>query len=281
MEKFPSNSTFSLPRFKALAKADFSLHRSDYIKLSIAVVGCFIALAILISIYAIPEIKHIYEHSASDALAELQAASVRNNMLSVLMSIGLWLCACGLTMFGSLTFSNMSSKRKRISAIMMPASKSEKFIFRTLVYGLGGFLLLAAGMGVALLIIQICFGGAQTLGNMWSKLFDNKESVYFAVCAVLAAICGGAIYTLGSSIWPKLSWLKTWLAVVVIEWLLGIAFIIILTSGINFAVLDALISIDTLFWSIATLEVLAIAGCLILSWRRFCGMQLIQRFMKK
>ena len=129
MEKImqPVNKNFSWPRFKALMKSDFLINKGTYVKLAATVIGCFIALAILISILAMNDINSFIKLNAStmsDLNLEGLIKSRRYSYSSILLTLCLWVVSIALTIFGSLTFSSLGSKKQRISTFMLPASLS-------------------------------------------------------------------------------------------------------------------------------------------------------------
>ena len=288
MEKImqPVNKNFSWPRFKALMKSDFLINKGTYVKLAATVIGCFIALAILISILAMNDINSFIKLNAStmsDLNLEGLIKSRRYSYSSILLTLCLWVVSIALTIFGSLTFSSLGSKKQRISTFMLPASLSEKYVLRMLVYLVGGMVTLFIGCLIAVLIAQFTFAGSAfyDIFNDWNHIWDG-ESFYVTMLGSTAIILGEAIYTLGSSLWPKLSWIKTWLVVMVIQWVGGIFLISGLFSGIDFAYLVKFFdSGEVLSWTLASIMAIATVVCWYLAWRRFRNTQIIQRFMTK
>lgn len=276
------SKSFSLARFKSLAKADFSLNKDFYLKLAISIIGCYIAGAILISIYAVPEINEIkHRLDIPEDLIFRQISRLRDSMLVIYLAFGVWMISIGLSVFGSLTFNNMSTRKKRISAIMMPASTFEKFSFRMSISFIGGLIVLIVGLMSGLGILQICFHGGSGFTETVSDLFESASNTYLTISIALAIFLGWSVYALGSSIWPKLSWLKTWIVLMAFEWLIGIASISLLFSNIHFLVnfpawLD---SVDLLLWIGISLEICLIGVCSFFTWKRFRNMQIVQRFM--
>ena len=280
------NLRFSWPRFQALMRSDFLVNKGTYIKLAATAIGCFIALAILISIIAMNDINSFFklnESSFSKSALEGLIQSRRYSYSSILLTLCFWIVSIAMTVFGSLTFSSLSSKKRRISTFMLPASLSEKYFQRMLVYLVGGTLTLLIGCMFAILIAQITFAGSAFLEILkdWNHIWDG-ESFYITMIGCVSVILGNAIYTLGSSLWPKLSWIKTWLVVMVIQWIGGIFLITGLFSGIDFAYLVKIFdSGEFLFWFITLIMAIIIIVCWYFAWRRFHNTQIIQRFMTK
>lgn len=283
-----NNKALSSERFITLLKSDFIVNKGNYMKYVIAVIGVFVALASLISINAVIDInslKHLSE--LSGRMFDEAISSKQLSYGSMYLAISMWIVSIGLTVFGSLTFSNFSSKRKRISSLMIPASRIEKFFHRVLIYFVGGIILLIIGLFIGLAICQITFGGGGAPLNSVLSFLDKEFYGSFSIALILFAFLGNSIYSLGSSLWPKLSWVKTWVILMVIQWAFTAIFMILAAANINWeAFFMVFFTIDKdnvwfLIWSgIATLAILNLV-CWGFAWLRFKNIQIIQRFMTK
>jgi hypothetical protein len=87
-----------------------------------------------------------------------------------------------------------------------------------------------------------------------------------------AVLSNHSFYTLGSSLWPRHSFFKTFIASIA----LGMVLVIIIPS-------EQLILFSEAFkdcnWSILALIYIWAAVCYLLSWLRFRSTQIVQRFM--
>ncbi len=266
-------------------KADLTVNKSNYIKLIIGGTGVFVAVALLVSVLALIAINGVKSNTELSATILEDAIRTHQQTYGAAYSaISVWIFSIGLTVLGSLTFSNLSSKRKRISSLMIPASKAEKFILNVLVYLVGGTLALLIGFFIGLGVCQIVFGGGEvTYDNVYSFFFNESSSGIIITAFILWALLGNSIYALGSSIWPKLSWIKTWVVMMIIQWIGTIAMIILSTADISwysfFMFWDGHLSL--LKWTgISVLAILNIV-CWVLAWWRYKNVQIIQRFMTK
>lgn len=280
-----SNSTypsFSLERFQSLAKADLIINKGYYIKLIITALGIFAAIAFFLSINAGISIHNEpYPVEFPEQTAKITSTQVTYGSTYVLIS--LWVFSLALTVLGSLTFSNFSSKRSRIAALMVPASRAEKFTLRLLIYLVGGTLLLGIGFLLGAAICQIAFGAWIAIFREIKGFFDIEFASFLATYGILMALLGNSLYALGSSIWPKLSWVKTWAVLTVFQWVVSTIMMILFMQDLSwlsfFRSIEA--HIHTLKWiGIAVLAVLNIT-CWILAWWRYKNTQIIQRFMTK
>ncbi|MDE5795184.1 MAG: hypothetical protein K2I08_10745 [Muribaculaceae bacterium] len=288
MKKIESNKAFSTERFSALLKSDLTVNRGNYIKLAIAAIGVFAALAFLISFNAGMSIHGLKE------TAELTGRDVSMIIIdrqtsygTMYLAISAWILGIGLTVLGSLTFSNYGSKKKRISALMIPASQIEKFTLRLFTYLVCGTLLLLLGLFIGLGICQIAFGAWGPSIEAFKDFIDFEYSGYIVVSIILLAFLGNSIYALGSSLWPKLSWIKTWVVMMVIEWAGALSLMILAALHINwenfFRFLDNFDKNNA--WILFLIVVVVLAciniACWCIAWRRFRNTQIIQRFMTK
>lgn len=265
-------------------KADLAVNKSNYLKLFIGGTGVFVAIALLIGIIAIIDINSLRQ--ASELTGRVFEEAIKSKQESYgagYLGISIWIFGLGITILGSLTFSNLSSKRKRISAFMIPASQAEKFLLRVLIYLVAGSLSLLIGLIIGLGISQIAYGGAFLALENVIKFLHEDLAGSIIVALFLMVLLSNSLYSLGSSLWPKLSWIKTWVVMMVLEWVGAIVMIIVSTADISwysfFMYWDNHITL--LKWvGISLLTVLNIA-CWVLAWIRYHNTQIIQRFMTK
>ncbi|MDE5996609.1 MAG: hypothetical protein K2G77_00190, partial [Muribaculaceae bacterium] len=250
----------------------------------IGVIGVFAALALLISISAIIDINSLKQLSSlSEFSFEDTIRTKQQSYGSMFITISIWIFSIGLTILGSLTFHNLSSKKQRISAFMIPASQAEKFILSVLIYLVGGTLILIIGIFIGLGISQIAYGGGTVVYDGFFSFFDFDYSGTLIAAFILMVLLGNSIYALGSSIWPRLSWIKTWVVLTVIQWIGTIIMIVLSSADISwrsfFMFWDGHISL--LQWTGLTLLSLLNIACWVFAWLRYSNTQIVQRFMTK
>lgn len=284
MDTIDTYKAFSSERFTALLKADFTANKSNYIKMAIGAIGVFTAIALLISIFTVIDINSLKHASdLTGRVLDVAIQSRQNTGGMTYFSLSLWVLSIGLTVLGSLTFSNLSSKRSRISAFMVPASRIEKFTMRLLTYLVGGTLLLVIGFFIGMLICQIAFGGAGVAMDELSSFFSQDYSCSITVAFILIALLGNSLYALGSSLWPKLSWIKTWVVIMVVQWAGALLLMMVSAAHISWYAFFHFfeINIDLFKWGGLTLLALLNIACWVIAWWRYKNTQIIQRFMTK
>lgn len=279
-----NNKSFSSDRFSSLMKADLTVNKSNYIKMIIGGSGVFIAIALLVSIFALIAINGVKNNTAlTPEIMEGAIKGYQETYAYAYSGIAMWVFSIGLTVLGSLTFSNLSSKIKRISTLMIPASKAEKFILNVLVYLVGGSITLTIGFFIGLGMCKIIFNGSFAGENFFHYMFGATATGTVITIVTLWVLFGNSIYALGSSLWPKLSWIKTWVILMVLQWIGTIVLIIFATSDISWASLFFFWEEHLALLKWTGITVLAILNiiCWILAWWRYKNVQIIQRFMTK
>ncbi|MDE5880319.1 MAG: hypothetical protein K2J78_08605 [Muribaculaceae bacterium] len=198
-----------------------------------------------------------------------------------------------LTIGASLAFNNMKSKEGRINTIMLPVPVHQKFIVRWLAT-------------VPLLLIVVLIGCL--LGD-WARIVVYKlmlrfsdyspayDSYYVDTTAISfiitnyvqereaigimlisgfwGVVCSQAIYFLGSVVWPKLSFIKTWAAMQVLGVIFAMVFVpFLINIKFDFA-FD--LSYAGLLWIINIVGLLFCIGIYWLSYERFKRSQVIYK----
>lgn len=218
--------------------------------------------------------------------------TVRAAMVSVF-----FVMAAGLifSVTGSLTFSSYSSKPKRIAAMMLPATKLEKFMALNLIYVVFGNLLVVLTLLLSDVLTASLFGlrsAVSYLPEIFYEIFYNDpEFTRFILPLALGVMwfffLNQVIYVIGSSLWPKLSFLKTFIAMNVFQTVLTI-FIPIYHFGYWFSDLFKFLfdyfstpdKVYALAWSsIAVAYLIILPGLYALAWLRFRNMAVAKRFL--
>ncbi len=219
---------YSTARMWALTKRNFVENRRNIAITTGVIFGILLLISIMITKSTRPD--HI-EWSMSNV-------EERNIMMCVMFASAAGFIA---QILGSLTFSSMSTKPKRISNLMLPASQSEKFISQCLIYVVGGNMFIILSMFLADTISALIFGmapGWMTSYGLLRMFTDLIHETPYGPQALAMMILGGAvlfllcqsIYVLGSAWWPRKSFLKTFVALFAIQ----VALPIIIPFGLLF-----------------------------------------------
>lgn len=268
------NNSFSCSRIRYLIRRYFN---ENYRQLSMAI-GVVFGIMLFFGI-TINKTIDDYDHF--------------NGTGAVLWIVLFCIISFSMSVIGSLTFSSMSTKPKRIVAMMIPASKAEKFVSLLLIYNLIlPFLIILSALLVdaltSLLFLHQPFF-IQLLGNMGKffmelKGFDYGLEIFFGVLAVISVslLSSMAIYTLGSALWPKKSFIKTFCVLFAVQvfmpYIIPVDLMAKIIRNIRDAELDHL-RVHILAWGAIVLGY-AFTGLIYwLAWIRFRSTQLIQKFM--
>lgn len=288
------NQTFSFTRFWQLLKSDLRINKPKFIRISLSTIGCYLAAAILVSVFAIKALEemHVSIPASWSATPDAILTWIKMKYLGYYSMASFFIFSIGMTIYGSLTFVSMNSKNGRISTLMMPASMFEKFAIRFLEYTIGGLLVMAIGYALGLFVEFISYAHNDIFvpqNNDMITVAKNPWSELLIVVTIfgLAIMLGNAFYALGSSICPRTSWIKTWVCqqVISVLFLFAGAFGLfkVVSNWINW--LDKIdptsINENAIFWTYVVIMIVLIAGCWALAWWRFRNTQIVQRFMKK
>ena len=210
----------------------------------------------------------------------------------------LWLILFGIisfsfTIVGSQTFSSMATKPKRIVAMMLPASKGEKFVSMLLVYNVVAPIMIVVSALVVDLLTSLMFLHEpffiKYLGNIGEffrqiRVEDHGLEIFLGIVALVCGsmLCSVATYTLGSALWPKKSFIKTFCVLFAVQ--VFMPFFIPGDLMLRFVrwlqnVEWADVNVHVLAWGGIALIYL-FAGLLYwLAWRRYRSTQVVQKFM--
>lgn len=197
-----------------------------------------------------------------------------SDMTVTLMVVDMSIFSIFLTIFGSLTFSSMSTKPRRISEMMLPASKSEKFISALIVYTLGGIIIGLLSWFLSIVISTAIYGKLSVFFSNMSdfiSLCGKSEVIVFLFFAGIMLL-GLALYTLGSAMWPKRSFIKTFVALFVAQFLLTFIPFMGIFREFHYG-------FHGMGWVIVAGLYVVIIGIYLLAWFRFRNSQLVQTFM--
>jgi len=274
-----NSAKFSWSRMWALTRRDLVENRRNLLMTLGVMFGLLLLVAILVTKMNVDSL------SPSFPSAEGRGVVVWVTFFYLSMLV--------VQVLGSLTFSNLSLKVKRINALMLPVAQSEKFMSRILIYIVGGNIALIVSLFLADALSALLFGMAPgfTFMPITEMLFcvRNVElslATIFVIVFVMLFI--QSIYMLGSALWPRLSFLKTFMALLAIQILLPIiipfGFVYDFANWIGKIVISWDISETTahvLGWTFLAMCYVVTAGVYYVTWRVYKRTQVIQRFKMK
>lgn len=216
--------------------------------------------------------------------------------LSMYWFIAIWITILAYTITASLTFSSLTTKQRRLTEMMVPATKFEKFTTCIIIYVIIFPVAIWISDAAADILSAVVFGHLPSIFYFFSILDEfNFEGLsdtigavhaFFFIVALLYGIIlfSQSIYTLGSAWWPKKSFIKTSLVMYGAQMLLPL-FIPWESLGNlmdwlfkGFDDSNNIMPLVTM-WSFVLIIFLVDFGVFALAWRRFKNTQLVQKFM--
>lgn len=194
------------------------------------------------------------------------------------------LFGCTWIVAASIAFSTLKTKEGRISQLMMPTSATAKFLVHWLV--------MVPGL---IVLIAISYYSAEGLRILTDILANNRDEITAPLrilnpltvfdmlggfrAASLFYFFGSiflsqATFMFGSVLWPKLSFLKTLVAL----WVLEAALSIIMIFIENVFDIPSFREIESMLWTCGSLAFAGTFALYYLTWLRIKRMQLISRF---
>lgn len=190
-----------------------------------------------------------YNTYSSSSASQMGAHAIQDSSLIAFVWFG-FIFSC---LSASFIMEKMKTKTSRLSALMTPATSFEKFFSRWVVFTVVFMLVFLIAFLLAdytrVLLCMFSFPKINTVGAVELKyLFTNNDAyfnIFHSVAQFLLFISGylflQSCFVLGSSIWPKNAFLKTFVAglfLVIIYSLLGVGFAKLLLAdshSFNFA----------------------------------------------
>ena len=235
---------FSMPRFLDYCQKDLLENwRTNVLRL----VVMYGALAVIFIWISYLRYDYWDSSNATFYLEKLQMSDsqYRDPVWDAQFGVGCFYILIMGTLSASLVMEFMKDRRRRISALMLPATTFEKYFSRWLIYTLGFLLAYAVAFVLADLTrvfiyslvypdftqaIQTFPYGHLADENLFGPIFSTGLntlvcfSLYFAV---------QSLYVLGSALWPKNAFIKTSAALIVVNSIF-VTVLVILVDSLHF-----------------------------------------------
>lgn len=228
--------------------------------------GIMILLAVLLG-------RTFASHDLTPVDSEMNQAAMSTEYVFELMMFYI-IAHLYVMLAGSLTFCSLKNKPRRITAMMLPAARSEKFLTVVIIYTL----LADVGFIAGCVIADFAHSLASGLPMMFPRFLDwitspsNTSHSHFTVVSfvILFILMGQAFFTFGSALWPRRSFIKTFCVLFIVQLLFAIFMPALQTA-------EVVKSLPFEAWM--TVAVLVILCLYYLAWSRFKNMQLVQRLL--
>ena len=268
---------FSFPRFANYFKKVLVEDRKRLLQRIITVFGLLVVFGAIIS-------DSCYQHY----MEALKIGIVRNEIdpaIDGLMPLFVFGLFIGCALSASFIMEPMSSKTSRIYALMLPATSFEKYFVRWFIYTIG-YLVVYYFLFLLVDVMRVCVFSVVypeidiiTFLNPYAEIVALRDDAPLGFIVSLYLLLQ-SIFVLGSSLWPKYAFLKTFTAYTI----LGMAFSAFFAGIMNLfnrpgnSYIMPELSDDTLFL-IATCGILLVALLFWwLAYKRFKEMEVVNRW---
>lgn len=268
---------FSFPRFANYFKKVLVEDRKRLLQRIITVFGLLVVFGAIIS-------DSCYQHY----MQALKIGIVRSEIdpaIDGLMPLFVFGLFIGCALSASFIMEPMSSKTSRIYALMLPATSFEKYFVRWFIYTIG-YLVVYYLLFLLVDVMRVCVFSVVypeidiiTFLNPYAEIVALRDDAPLGFIVSLYLLLQ-SIFVLGSSLWPKYAFLKTFTAYTI----LGMAFSAFFAGimnlfdrpGNSYIMLE--LSDDTLFL-IATCGVMMVTLFFWwLAYKRFKEMEVVNRW---
>ncbi|MBR0042611.1 MAG: hypothetical protein IJP36_06425 [Bacteroides sp.] len=208
---------FSFPRFANYFKKVLVEDRKRLLQRIITVFGLLVVFGAIIS-------DSCYQHY----MEALKMGIVRNEIdpaIDGLMPLFVFGLFIGCALSASFIMEPMSSKTSRIYALMLPATSFEKYFVRWFIYTIG-YLVVYYLLFLLVDVMRVCVFSVVypeidiiTFLNPYAEIVALRDDAPLGFIVSLYLLLQ-SIFVLGSSLWPKNAFLKTFTAYTI----LGMAF---------------------------------------------------------
>ena len=268
---------FSFPRFANYFKKVLVEDRKRLLQRIITVFGLLVVFGAIIS-------DSCYQHY----MEALKIGIVRSEIdpaIDGLMPLFVFGLFIGCALSASFIMEPMSSKTSRIYALMLPATSFEKYFVRWFIYTIG-YLVVYYLLFLLVDVMRVCVFSVVypeidiiTFLNPYAEIVALRDEVPLGFVVSLYLLLQ-SIFVLGSSLWPKYAFLKTFTAYTI----LGMAFSAFFAGLMNLfdrpgnSYIMPELSDDTLFL-IATCGVMMVTLFFWwLAYKRFKEMEVVNRW---
>ena len=268
---------FSFPRFANYFKKVLVEDRKRLLQRIITVFGLLVVFGAIIS-------DSCYQHY----MEALKIGIVRSEIdpaIDGLMPLFVFGLFIGCALSASFIMEPMSSKTSRIYALMLPATSFEKYFVRWFIYTIG-YLVVYYLLFLLVDVMRVCVFSVVypeidiiTFLNPYAEILSLRDDAALGFVVSLYLLLQ-SIFVLGSSLWPKYAFLKTFTAYTI----LGMAFTAFFAGIMNLfnrpgnSYIMPVLSEDTLFL-IATCGILLVTLFFWwLAYKRFKEMEVVNRW---
>lgn len=207
------NQTFSPGRFSSCMQKSWGENKRSLLLYAAIAIAAIISINIIIILFTIDNARNLMETDPG-ALGRnfiYQSHSYRTQVNSWFM----FLSAATLIVASSMMFSRCATKEGKLRDLLCPASPLEKYLASFLIYIIGGWLVVGIMYLFSYHILPAAMDALTPYGAFYrmesligpaNKFDGNTRWITVIITALLFL---QSFFALGSSVWPKASYFKT------------------------------------------------------------------------
>lgn len=267
-------------RMATVIKKDFVENRKTLLLRALLLIGSMVILSQIVGII------HSEVYKTFDSEWEILNLEYRDPALQPMLVIFIIGAFFVSAFSASFMFENMTTKTKRLSTLMLPASNAEKFIARFTIFVLGFFVLYFVSCAIAefsrFIVLQSIYPHSPKLhlitpATIIADLdidFTHEDWRWAFTIFIGAFLFNQSLFGLGSSVWPKNSFIKTFGAI----WAISLSYQLLTSIFIQlFDFSNANPNDDLLLWLLTGFLYIGTIFNWVLAYYRFKESEIIQR----
>lgn len=205
------NQTFSPGRFASYMQKSWGENRRRLLLYAAIAIAALVSIDIIAAIFSLDTARNLMETNP-DALG---SDFIYHPIRSTIEDWFIFLSAATLIVASSMMFSRCASKEGKLRDLMCPASTLEKYLTSFLTYIIGGWLI----VGVMYLFSYHILPAAMDALTPYGAFYRMKpltesagtfhDRTQWITVIVTASLFLQSFFALGSAVWPKASYFKT------------------------------------------------------------------------
>lgn len=205
------NQTFSPGRFASYMQKSWGENRRRLLLYAAIAIAALVSIDIIAVIFSLDTARNLMETNP-DALGR---DFIYHPIRSTLEDWFLFLSAATLIVASSMIFSRCATKEGKLRDLMCPASSLEKYITSFLIYIIGGWLIVEVMYLFSYHILPAAMDALTPYGAFYrmKPLIESAgtfhERTQWITVIVTASLFLQSFFALGSAVWPKASYFKT------------------------------------------------------------------------
>lgn len=248
-----------------------------------------VAVPVLFSIL-MPYYSDYYLYS--DYMTSNDSTGAEDPMWPIMIGFYFFSMVVFASISGSLMFSSMASKEGRTSMLTSPNSVFEKFLMQFIIYFVIFFIVYFCAMIIGdWLRVFSCklmaenpsmvkpMGLKYMLSLGWSDSLDEEAASIIPTMSYWGCALSIAIFSLGSAVWPKNSFVKTFAFLIAMQMVMGLVAVTSFSVFIHSSFKPRFdLEVNEIMMLINVISAILFTGFYLLAYRRFTESEIINRW---